>query len=188
MRKLPLFFIVTILGLVLAGTVVACGDDDDGWEQYRDWIIENNTWLEEKSAEINPETGEKVYVKVIPSYNTDRYVLMRWINDRSLTAGNLVPKFTSTVDVKYIGHLYDGTAFDSSYLQTTYGDSIFRTNLASVIEGWQIALQMMHVGDSCEIIIPFAAGYGSDGSGSILPFSNLQFNIRLKDIAKYEIR
>ena len=188
MRKLPLFLIFTIIGLVLAGTVVSCGDDDDGWGEYRDWIVDNNTWLEEKNAEINLETGEKLYTKVIPSYNPDRYILMRWFNDRSTTAGNLVPKFTSTVDVKYIGYLYDGTAFDSSYLQTTYGDSIFRTDLSSVIEGWQIALQMMHVGDSCEIIVPFAAGYSSTGSGSILPFSNLQFNIMLKDIAKYEIR
>lgn len=174
--------------MAFAGLFSGCSDDDDNWDEYREWIIGNNTWIQDKAAEVDPETGEPVYTKVIPSYNPAAYVLMRWFNDRSENAGNLKPLFTSTVDVKYIGHLYDDTPFDSSYLSTTYGDSIFRTQLGSVIEGWQIALQMMRVGDSCEVIVPFAQGYGTAGSGIILPYSNLRFNIRLKDIYKYEIR
>ena len=174
--------------MAFAGLFSGCSDDDDNWDEYREWIIGNNTWIQDKAAEVDLETGEPVYTKVIPSYNPAAYVLMRWFNDRSENAGNLKPLFTSTVDVKYIGHLYDDTPFDSSYLSTTYGDSIFRTQLGSVIEGWQIALQMMRVGDSCEVIVPFAQGYGTAGSGIILPYSNLRFNIRLKDIYKYEIR
>lgn len=188
MRKLPILLLFTLVSLVFTGFFAACGDDEDNWDDYREWIIGNNTWLGEKNAETNEETGEPVYTKVIPSYNPAAYVLMRWFNDQSKTAGNLKPLFTSTVDVKYIGHLYDGTPFDSSYLLTANGDSIFRTQLSGVIEGWQIALQMMHVGDSCEVIVPFAQGYGAAGSGIILPYSNLRFNISLKDIYKYEIR
>lgn len=187
MRKLPLLFMLSLLVLVFAGTFAACGDDDD-FKEYYDWIVANNSWIKAKEAEINPETGEPMYVKVVPSYDEGAYVLMRWINNRAETEGNLSPYFTSTVDVKYIGYLSDNTPFDSSYLLTTNGDSIFRTDLQSVIQGWQIALQMMRVGDSCEVIIPFQSAYGTSGSGSILPYSNLRFNMRLKDIYKYEIK
>ncbi|MCM1020649.1 MAG: FKBP-type peptidyl-prolyl cis-trans isomerase [Muribaculaceae bacterium] len=177
-----------LTGVVFAGTISSCGDDEDNWDQYKQWITENNSWLEEKANEVDPTTGQKVYTRVIPSYNVGSYVLMRWFNDQSKTSMNLKPMFTSTVDVKYIGHLYDNTPFDSSYLLTSDGDSIFRTDLSSVIQGWQIALQNMHVGDSCEVIIPFASAYGSSTSGIIPPYSNLRFNMALKDIYTYEIR
>ena len=188
MRKLPLLLMLSLLGLVFAGTFSACGDDDDDLEQYREWIVSNNKWIKAKEAELNPETGEPMYVKVVPSYDVGAYVLMRWINDRKETEKNLSPYYTSTVDVKYIGYLYDGTPFDSSYLLTSNGDSIFRTDVKSVIQGWQIALQMMHAGDSCEVIIPFQSAYGNTGSGDIMPYSNLRFNMRLKDVHKYEIK
>jgi FKBP-type peptidyl-prolyl cis-trans isomerase FklB len=114
---------------------------------------------------------------------------MHWFNDRSKTAGNLQPYYTSTVDVKYIGRLYNDEAFDSSYLLTeTYGDSIYRTKVTAVISGWTIALQEMHVGDSVEVIIPYQSAYGLSGSGTaVLPFSNLKFNIKLVDIPYWEI-
>ena len=96
--------------------------------------------------------------------------------------------YTSTVDVKYIGHLYDGTAFDSSYINTYPADSIYRTTLSSVIEGWTIALTNMHVGDSCEVLIPYQHAYGSSEHGDIKPYSALQFNIKLVYIPGYEIQ
>lgn len=85
--------------------------------------------------------------------------------------------------VKYIGRFYNGTAFDSSYLQT---DSIFETKLSSVVSGWQIALQNMHVGDSCEVVIPYQSAYGSTGYSSVPPYSNLVFHMKLKDIPDWE--
>ncbi|THG49519.1 hypothetical protein E5990_06965, partial [Muribaculum caecicola] len=68
MRKLPLLLMLSLLGLVFAGTFSACGDDDDDLEQYREWIVSNNKWIKAKEAELNPETGEPMYVKVVPSY------------------------------------------------------------------------------------------------------------------------
>ena len=61
-------------------------------------------------------------------------MLAHWFNDRKLTQGNLKPYYTSTVDVKYIGRLYNDEPFDSSYtLMADYGDSIFRTKVGRVI-------------------------------------------------------
>ena len=115
-------------------------------------------------------------------------MLIRYLNDRSLTAGNLSPLLTSTVDVKYIGRLYTGEAFDSSYNQKANGDSIFRTSLTGLIQGWQIALVNMNVGDSVEIIIPYNMGYGGSQTGIIKPYSTLIFNLKLVDIPYYEVR
>ena len=110
---------------------------------------------------------------------------MHWFNDRNSTAGNLKPYYTSTVAVKYIGRLYNNEAFDSSYLAP---DSLFKTKVNSVIPGWTIALQEMHVGDSVEVIIPYQSAYGTSGTGKILPFSNLKFNIKLVDITNWETK
>lgn len=45
----------------------------------------------------------------------------------------------------------------------------------------------MRVGDSAQVVIPYLEGYGVSGSGSILPFTTLVFNIKLVDIPAYEI-
>lgn len=167
----------------VASLLTACGDDnEDTLKGYREWMNKNVAWLTEQERAVDPATGEKMYVKVIPDYNRGNYVLMRWYNDQEETKGNLRPYFTSTVDVKYKGRLYDDVPFDSSYL---LADSTFQTRLGNVIEGWQIALQQMRVGDSCEVIIPYQVGYGSTGSGKIPPFSVLKFDMKLKNIANY---
>ena len=104
------------------------------------------------------------------------------------TTDNLTPLFTSTIDVKYIGRLYNDEPFDSSYAYTQWGDSILRTTQANLIEGWAIALSDMHVGDSCEILVPYQQAYGSSESGIIKPYSALKFNLKLVDIPYYETK
>lgn len=184
MKKIPF---IALLGIVITWAFTACNDDNESnWEEYREWREANNSWLDEMKSLIDPETGELFYQTVTPVYDNTSWVLMHWYNDRSATADNLVPLYTSTVDVKYIGRTYDDEAFDSSYLNTTYGDSIYRTSLGNVINGWGIALQQMHVGDSVDVIIPYALAYGTSGSSSINPYSNLKFSIKLVDIPYYQ--
>ncbi|MBR5728363.1 MAG: FKBP-type peptidyl-prolyl cis-trans isomerase, partial [Muribaculaceae bacterium] len=99
--------------------------------------------------------------------------------------------YSSTVDLKYRGMLYDATPFDSSYLSTSPADSIVRLQVGNsgLIEGWSLGLMQMHVGDSCRIVIPYNLGYGSYEQGSVIkPFSMLVFDIKLQDIYAYEVR
>ena len=175
MKKFPIitFFVIAIV------TLISCKDDNN-LDDYQEWRNLNNNWL----AEIELSSGS-YYSKVVPSYDKGQYVLMHWFNDRNSTAGNLKPYYTSTVAVKYIGRLYNNEAFDSSYLAP---DSLFKTKVNSVIPGWTIALQEMHVGDSVEVIIPYQSAYGTSGTGKILPFSNLKFNIKLVDITNWETK
>lgn len=166
--------------------VVSCKDEEGDWEKYKDWREINNAWLKEQ--ETLTVDGKLFYEKLTPNYDKGNFILVHWFNDREETKNNLSPYYTSIVDVKYIGRLYNDEPFDSSYNNTTYGDSIFRTKVSSVIAGWTAVLQEMHVGDSVEIVVPYQSAYGASSSGIIDPYSNLKFNIKLVDIPYWEAK
>ncbi len=183
MKKFP--FII-LIAAVLGGIFTSCFKDDDPAEEYGDWRDQNLAWYESQAALT--QGGSKYYTQVIASWDPNAQVLIHWYNDTSKTKGNLKPKFTSTVDVKYHLSLIDGTDIDSSYLSTSPADSLFRCRLNSgVIEGWAIAIPRMHIGDSCQVLIPYNVGYGTTASGDIKPFSTLKFDIKLVGIPKYEL-
>ena len=92
--------------------------------------------------------------------------------------GKVSPTVRSIVSVHYRGTLIDGKEFDNSY-KRNYPEA-FR--LCDVIDGWQIALQQMHVGDKWIIYIPSEMGYGSKASGPIPGFSTLVFEVELLGI------
>lgn len=177
--KKPLILAVLSFAAIVAVNLTSCNDTDyKTWHDYTDWREANDAWYQEQKV-----SGK--YQRYSPAWNEELEVLMRWENDRNATAGNLSPLFTSTVKVKYIGYLYDGTPFDSSYNNI---DSVSVFTPSALIDGWQIALEQMHVGDKVEVIVPYEAGYGNAFSGSVNPFSMLRFEMELKDIPQYEIR
>ena len=92
--------------------------------------------------------------------------------------GKTSPTLRSIVSVHYRGTLIDGKEFDNSYKRNC--PEAFR--LCDVIDGWQIALQQMHVGDKWVIYIPHEMGYGTKASGPIPGFSTLVFEVELLGI------
>lgn len=181
LRLLPVAFVS------LAAMMSASCDDDDSTTSladYQEWRKVNTDFFEEQKYAMTPE-GEMLYNTLTPSWNSGATLLIKYLNDRSKTEGNLSPMLTSRVSVKYIGRLYDGTPFDSSYTNT---DSLFYTNLTDVISGWTIALQYMRVGDSVRVVIPYTLGYGTQVTAAIPPYSTLLFDIKLTDIVDYEIK
>lgn len=165
----------------------ACSDDDNTWDDYADWRNANEAWLSEQAARTNDD-GTPYYTKLTPAWDTSAYVLIHYFNDRRLTEGKLSPLLTSTVDVKYIGRLYNDEPFDSSFTSQSPADSIYRTACNKVIRGWVIALEDMRVGDSCEVLIPYQQAYGAANSGVIKPYSALNFGIKLVGIPYYEAK
>lgn len=166
--------------------IPACTDEAENvYNLYAEWREANDEWLTEQMARTNDD-GTPYYQTVVPDWNKSAYVLIHYFNDTSLTSGNLSPMYTSTIDTRYILHLYDGTAVDSSYTNTTYGQGVYRTSLSSTVTGWVIAFETMHVGDSAEIVIPYAWGYGTSSTTSVPPYSNLIFNVSLVNIPYYE--
>ena len=89
------------------------------------------------------------------------------------------PGARSIVTVHYKGSLIDGQVFDNSY-ERTCPDAL---RLSDVIEGWQVALQKMHVGDKWIIYIPYAMGYGIKSFDSIPAYSTLIFEVELLGVA-----
>ena len=181
MKKL----LATVLASIVLITVFSC-DDNETWNKYEDWRKANQKWLTEQMERKNDD-GTPYYTKVVPSWDSQAYVLMKFFNDTMITKDNLKPLFTSTIDVKYKGVMYNGEPFDSSYLRIYPADSIFRTKLTDVISGWAIGIMNMHVGDSCDIIIPYQQAYKETGSGVINPYSVLKFGVKLKGIPGYYI-
>ena len=92
--------------------------------------------------------------------------------------GKVSPTVRSIVSVHYRGTLIDGKDFENSYKRNC--PEAFR--LCDVIDGWQIALQQMHVGDKWMIYIPSEMGYGSKASGPIPANSTLIFEVELLGI------
>lgn len=181
--------ILWIIGAVLAIPFLgACSDDDNdiNLDSYSEWREQNEVWLKEMANKKNPD-GTPYYHTVVPAWNPGAYILMHYFNNRSETVGNLSPLYTSMVDVRYVGYNCEGEPFDSSTIDNSYGKlGIRRFVCNQVIQGWSIALMDMRVGDTAEVIVPYEIAYGTTNLGTILPYSNLRFNIRLEDIYRYE--
>ncbi len=175
-----------MIGFLVMGFMSSCLNSNSNDNIDSDYLRANTEYYLAQANLKNPD-GTDFYKLVTAPWDTTAQVLMHWYNDTALTAGNLVPLFTSTVDVKYHLSLYDGTAVDSSYTSSSPADSIFRLKINSgVIMGWAIALTSMHVGDSCRVVVPYSQGYGSTDYNTIKAGSTLVFEIKLKDIPAYE--
>ncbi|MDB6051344.1 MAG: FKBP-type peptidyl-prolyl isomerase [Pseudomonas sp.] len=83
------------------------------------------------------------------------------------------PTASDRVQVRYVGHLPDGTIFDQNTQPQWF-------RLDSVIAGWTSALQGMPVGAKWRLVIPSAQAYGAEGAGDLIdPYTPLVFEIEL---------
>lgn len=87
--------------------------------------------------------------------------------------GSVGPR--SIVTCHYKGSLINGKVFDNSFTRTC--PEAFRVN--ELINGFQIALVNMHIGDHWIVYIPSDMGYGPKKSGPIPGNSTLIFEIKL---------
>ena len=112
---------------------------------------------------------------------SDINVLSKGVLYRVITAGegDRMPEMSSVVSVHYRGTLIDGREFDS-----TYGNSYPETfHLREVVEGWQIAISRMVIGDKWKIYIPSDLGYGDRTVDDIPGGSALVFEVELLAIS-----
>ncbi len=125
----------------------------------REYVAANQGFLDEKAAQegvVALHSG--VLYKVLRGGEVKRY-----------------PTMQSVVSVHYTGRLINGREFDSTR-KNSYPET-FR--LREGIEGWQIALQEMCVGDVWEVYIPSGVGYGDRTIDNIPGGSTLIFEIEL---------
>lgn len=177
------YITLSAVALLIATSLTSCLGDNDNQYDYTEWINQNETYLADKEAETDA-SGRKVYEKINPVWAPGVYVLAKWHNDRSLTSSNLVPMDNSTCDVVYECYYVNGTLLDSSAKH--YADSIYSCRPCDNIVGFWTMLTNMHVGDSVTCVIPMNAAYGAT-STSVMPYSTLIYNLKLKAISAYEV-
>jgi FKBP-type peptidyl-prolyl cis-trans isomerase FklB len=124
----------------------------------------------ERGAKFLAENAKQQGVKVLDG----------GVQYKVLTAGSgASPGATDTVSVHYTGKLINGEVFDSSVQRGQ--PATFPVN--GVIQGWQMALQKMKVGDKWMLYIPSDLAYAERGSpGAIGPHEVLVFEVELLGI------
>ncbi len=100
---------------------------------------------------------------------------VRFVID-SLAVG-FPPRNASTVKFKYKGRFLSGTIFDEG---ATSGP------VNNFVSGFQVGLLLMTEGSKARVYIPSGLGYGSNGSGSIPPNTNIMFELQLTEVVKSE--
>lgn len=91
--------------------------------------------------------------------------------------GTVTPR--SIVTCHYKGSLISGKLFDNSWERSC--PEAFR--VSDLIDGFQMALCQMHIGDHWEVYIPWQKGYGKRSDADIPGYSTLVFEIQLLGIA-----
>ena len=87
-------------------------------------------------------------------------------------------KTGDTVFVHYVGTLKNGQKFDSSIDRGQPFSFTLGENL--VIEGWELGVLGMKIGEKRKLTIPPELGYGNQGAGGVIPpVSTLIFEIEL---------
>lgn len=168
----------SLLVLPVALTLLSSCLKDDPEVTYADWKAENEQYIN------NAENSGK-FTKITPIWDKTSFVLIDWIR-RGDSPNKIKPLDNSTVDVVYLLTNVKGDTLDSSYRLTNNGDSIYRVRPGQTCTGFRVALTNMNIGDSIEAVMPYYAGYGASGYGSILPFTTLIFQIKLVDIPALE--
>lgn len=94
--------------------------------------------------------------------------------------GSTKPVPQSRVEINYVGWLYNGRVFDSSYARGM--PTVL--SLAQVVKGWTEGMQKIGKGGMIELEIPGYLGYGLAGqpSGGIPPNATLHFIVELLDV------
>ena len=86
-----------------------------------------------------------------------------------------------TVTVNYVGTLQDGTKFDSSIDRNLPFEFILGQN--KVIQGWELGVVGMNVGEKRKLTIPPELAYGAEGHPPIIPSNaTLVFEIDLLSV------
>lgn len=94
-------------------------------------------------------------------------------------AGAAVCKFGDTVSVEYTGWLTDGKQFDSSVGKPPFK---FKIGSGQAIQGWNLGIKGMAVGEVRKLVLPPDLAYGSSGQGPIPPDATLIFQVKLISI------
>lgn len=172
--------------LAMSLTFVACGNANDTTSQSAG----------QSAAQSSNQIGSVPVVDRDPKGELPHVELFEDGDEPVITPVEAAPPTTVTVEtliegdgpavgpddyvtVNYVGTLWDGTVFDSSYQRgETAGFS-----LNALVKGWKYGLDTVPVGSTVLLVIPSSWGYGNvESAGGLIPAdSTLVFVIEILD-------
>lgn len=167
-----------ILGLVLGLLIASCNST----------VVEQVSRAEKDSDAFITALKEKGDYKELTFLNGDESIFYKEIKDAPAANKGVHPYQNSTVAVTLRGeHAITGQEFQPEQKLASlvlYGN-VSATSSQNLVEGVQIALQNMEVGDTWEVIVPWRLGYGATPVSSLIPaYSPLKFTLTLDQIVK----
>ncbi|MFE0898054.1 FKBP-type peptidyl-prolyl cis-trans isomerase [Streptomyces smyrnaeus] len=154
---------------LLAASAVACGGEDGSSDAKGSPPAVSGSWG--KKPKIEKGEGD-------PPSELKTKVLKRG-------DGQKVQK-GDAVSAHYVGQLWNGKEFDSSWKRKT--PATFQIGTGKVIKGWDEALVGKKTGSRVEIVAPPDKGYGKKGQPPTIPGnSTLVFVVDLEKIAPSKI-
>jgi len=149
----------TLLVLVLATAVAACGEQDGS---AKDEAVDSTTT--EEQAVTESETNDTESFEITAGLSGK---IIKNGYGRAAEAGDMV-------DVHYTGWLFDAAAADNR--GDKFDSSVDRGELFSfplgagrVIQGWDQGVVGMLIGEKRELTISPEMGYGDRGAGNVIP-------------------
>lgn len=197
--------------LPLAALLFASCEEVQEASKYDNWQARNEAFIdsiaretggliidsEEKAAAV--EVGRLFAIATTAgTMSGDQYVYCKKI---TANPEGRRPLYTETVSAYYYGTLITGDKFDGNFTgysavdrqelnaedkKPTEFDAPAEFAVSGMITGWTAALQLMRTGERWMLYIPYQSGYGTSGSGSILGYSALTFDLDLVEVVEDE--
>lgn len=194
--------LTTFAGMFTACEEVAEVSEYDNWQERNEAFIDSLELVAAGSQVATVDQAKqmpvgKLFAIKVSSVSTD--INPYYIYCKKLTANpdGVRPYYTSSVTTYYcgtdiLGKMFDGNFvgysaieqgnLDGSQRMPTPFDSPTTFSVNALIAGWTTALQYMHSGERWMMYIPWQCAYGSEGSGTILGYSTLAFDVILDDV------
>ena len=187
MRRMGRVMLCAALITYHLSLITSCSEESEQEGEYDNWQQRNEDVIDQWAASSG-------YMKILTfsknfeAYSdNDDFIYVQVLETGS---GTDSPVYNDTARVAYRGHLIPTTTYSEGYVfdQTYLGDFSWNTAgmtdfaiTSSLRDGFSTALMNMHKGDRWRVCMPYTLGYGTSVSGSIPAYSNLIFDIALKD-------
>jgi FKBP-type peptidyl-prolyl cis-trans isomerase FklB len=199
---------VLLLSLMAVATI-ACQEikepsEYDNWEDRNQAFVDSISDLAAGRVVVSADDADAMqvgtYYAIETSASTNYKLQYIYVKKLLANTDGLRPYYTDAASVYYFGTNILGERFDGNFTGFTAIDkrtldghenlptqfntpSVFYID-GSIIAGWKTALQYMREGERWMVFIPYQSAYGKSGSGTILGYSMLCFDMLLDGVIR----